>query len=278
MKRLLALAMLFLSGCAVPKEAPAKGGPSDIQVMVVGVWHFDNPGQDVANVASTDVLSLTRQSELETAVSRLAAFRPTLVAVERVSSAPDYLDSVWATFTTDMLKSEKDERVQLGYRLAKVSGAERVVAIDEQPEAGEPDYFPFGKIASAAGANGQVAALEAMIGEAQSMTAAFSAVQDKLSMTDLLIEANEGDMASGAFYYRTVEFDKGEAQPGAELQAYWFMRNAKIFSKLAQVARPGDRVVVVYGAGHKHWLDHFAHETPGFVSIDPVSYLRRATN
>jgi len=36
---------------------------------------------------------------------------------------------------------------------------------------------------------------------------------------------------------------------GAELNAYWYMRNAKIFSKLMTASRPGDRIVVVLVAG-----------------------------
>ena len=54
------------------------------------------------------------------------------------------------------------------------------------------------------------------------------------------------------------------------------MRNAKIFSKLVQVTKPGDRVVIVYGAGHKFWLDHFAENTPGFTRVDPLPYLEKA--
>lgn len=62
----------------------------------------------------------------------------------------------------------------------------------------------------------------------------------------------------------------------AELIAYYYMRNAKIFSKLIDVTEPGDRVVVVYGAGHKHWLEHFIRNMPGFELVDPIPYLQRA--
>ncbi|MEM8713709.1 MAG: DUF5694 domain-containing protein, partial [Planctomycetota bacterium] len=73
-----------------------------------------------------------------------------------------------------------------------------------------------------------------------------------------------------------ARFDEGEAQPAAELQAYWFMRNAKIFSKLDDVVEPGDRVLVVFGAGHKFWLEHLVRRTPGYRLTKPDEYLRRA--
>ena len=95
-------------------------------------------------------------------------------------------------------------------------------------------------------------------------------------MAELLYEVNTGPMSSAESYYEMFQFDRGEDQPASELQAYWFMRNAKIFSKLLQVTEPGDRVVVVYGAGHKFWLEHFIDNTPGFVRVDPVPYLNNA--
>ena len=65
-------------------------------------------------------------------------------------------------------------------------------------------------------------------------------------------------------------------QPGAELNAYWYMRNAKMFAKVGLFAKPGDRILVLVGAGHRYWLTHFAENVPGFISVDPTPYLRRA--
>ena len=56
----------------------------------------------------------------------------------------------------------------------------------------------------------------------------------------------------------------------------WYLRNAKIFAKLMTVARPGDRVLIVYGSGHNYWLRHFASTTPGYRNVDPTPYLTRA--
>ena len=48
-------------------------------------------------------------------------------------------------------------------------------------------------------------------------------------------------------------------------------------AKLTTVTKPGDRVVVVFGAGHNYWLRHFAQETPGFSFVDPRPFLARAS-
>lgn len=60
----------------------------------------------------------------------------------------------------------------------------------------------------------------------------------------------------------------------AELNAAWYRRNAKIFSKLTQIVKPGDRVLIEFGAGHAFWLRHFVQNTPGFQLIEARDYLR----
>ena len=40
-----------------------------------------------------------------------------------------------------------------------------------------------------------------------------------------------------------------------------------------EVAEPGDRTVVLYGAGHAAWLRHFVQTTPGFELVEAVDYL-----
>ena len=50
-------------------------------------------------------------------------------------------------------------------------------------------------------------------------------------------------------------------------------RNALIFAKLMQVAQPGDRIVLIFGAGHAYWLRHFASTTPGYMLVEPNGYL-----
>jgi hypothetical protein len=59
----------------------------------------------------------------------------------------------------------------------------------------------------------------------------------------------------------------------AELNAAWYLRNARIFAKLVQISRPGDRVIVVFGAGHAYWLRHFVETTPGFQLVESNRYL-----
>ncbi|RFB03804.1 DUF5694 domain-containing protein [Parvularcula marina] len=272
MRLILSICLILLAALPARAEPDPDGEP--IEVMVIGTWHFKNSGADVINVDGPNVLEAERQQELADVVGRLMAFEPTIVALERVTEAPDYIIKGFHTSPPDIMATNPNERVQLGYRLATAAGLDDVYGIDEQPSDGEPDYFPFNKLMEHLGATGQMPVFQAMMDEIQSTVATEMEAISGLTIADGLIRVNEGLLSSPELYYLMASFDEGEAQPAAELQGYWFMRNTKIFSKLLDIAEPGDRIVVIYGAGHKHWLDHLAEHTPGVTLVDPVPYLR----
>lgn len=266
----------FAAGCATPPPAPTPAAANEaaaVQIMVLGTWHFAGSSSDVVSVKPDSVLTAKRQQELDDVAARLAAFRPTAVVTERETSPPDYVDPHFAAFTAADLATNENERVQIAYRLAAKAGVTRVYGLDESPADGEPDYFPFGKLLEHAAATGQKAAIDKLIADVQATVAGEAERFLSLTISEALIETNTGALSSPAVYYEFLKFDEGENQPGAELDGYWFMRNAKIFSKLIDVTKPGDRVIVVFGAGHKFWLDHFAEQTPGFIKVDPAPYL-----
>ena len=272
-------AMATVAGALVSAPSGAQEpAPAPVEVMVLGSWHFNNPGQDINNVRADDVLAPNRQAELEAVAAAIAEFRPTKVMVERVAPAPDLIDPNFAGFGPEQLRTERSERVQLGYRIARLAGLDRVYAIDEQPAEGEPDYFPFGPLAEYAQANGLGERLGELMATGQAATRAFEERQRSARLAELLAGYNDpAGFESGIQpYYELLQIGDSEQQPGAVLNAMWYMRNAKIFGKLATVAEPGDRILVVYGAGHNYWLRHFASETPGFRNVDPIPYLRRA--
>ncbi len=264
-------AMLALQSASISAAEPA-------EVMVLGTYHFDNPGKDINNVRVDDVLQPNRQRELEALADILATFRPTKIVVERIPQSGDFVDPKYAAFTPAMLGQNRDERVQIAYRLARKLGHLKVYAVDEQPGPGEPDYFPFAKVADFAKGNGKAAQLEAIMAKGAAATRESEEKQARLSIPALLLDYNDPKsfLAGISPYYEMLGIGDGEQQPGAELNAMWYMRNAKIFAKLMKVAEPGDRMLVIYGAGHGYWLRHFASETPGFRNVDPLPYLKKA--
>lgn len=272
LKILAALAVLALPTAALAQTPE----PEPIEVMILGTYHFGNPGQDLHNPRIDSVLTPAKQAQLEAVVEGLARFRPTAVAVERVAvDQATMLDHRYPAYTPADLLINADERVQIAYRLAHRMGLTRVYAIDEQEGDGEPTYFPFEAVHDWAQANGRAENLTAMHATIAARVADLEQRQRTQDVGSVLAFMNGPEPAAEdkAFHYALMQFGAGEGQPGAVLNGRWFTRNAEIFARLMQAADPGDRLVVVYGAGHASWLREMVQTTPGFRLVEPDDYL-----
>ncbi|MDP8993514.1 MAG: DUF5694 domain-containing protein [Pseudomonadota bacterium] len=270
------VAGLLAAAAAAAAVQPAREA-EPVQVMVVGTWHFAGSERDLISFDTDDVRAPRRQRELERLAEVLAEFRPTKIMVERVAPAADLIDPGYADFTPETLLRDANERVQIGYRLAYRLGLPHVYAIDEQPGEGEPSYFPFDRLVAWDREHGAGDLPQRVRARGEAMMREFAEKQARMSIPAMLLEGNApGHFGGIGAYYELLRIGDTEQQPGAELNAYNYMRNAKIFAKLMRLAEPGDRILVVYGAGHNYWLRHFASETPGFQNVDSRPYLRRA--
>jgi hypothetical protein len=176
-----------------------------------------------------------------------------------------------------MLLSKADERVQIGFRVAQLAGLKSVQGIDEQPSDGEPDYFPYDNLTAVATKFGQQSIIDQAAVPVKASINAFEAKQKTQSVAQLLLHDNLAPTVAkdASWYYQMLSIGDTKTQAGADLNAMWYLRNAKIFGKLMQVAKPGDRILLVYGGGHSYWLRHFARETPGYRFVDPVPFLAK---
>lgn len=266
MKRAIAgLAMVMMAGAAQAGTATAPADGARAPVLVVGTFHMSNPGRDLHNTQVDDVTAPKRQREIQSVVDGLARFHPTLVAVEWPAGLTA---ERWAKYQAGTLPPSHNEVVQLGFRLAKQTGA-RVKGIDSDGD------FPFEAVRAYAQAHGQ----EALLARLSAMGEKAVQTEDRMLKTGtvggLLHFLNEPRMVdrSQTFYREVLHVGAGEDQPGAALLTAWFGRNARICAKLVQEARPNDRVVVLFGAGHAFYLRQCAREMPDFTLTEADAYL-----
>lgn len=267
-------AMVGIALAPAAAEDDPNTGNETVQVMVLGTYHFANPGLDLVNTESDDVLSAKRQAELEAVAERLLAFQPTAVAIESIRRTDDALDAEFAEFTPDDLTHQRNESVQIGYRVAHEAGIDRVYAVDTQE--GEISYFPFERIEAFAARTGREDEIASMIETIKIQAQAMMRDQATTPIAELLARQNDPDMINemhSGFYYGLLDMTDAEDNAGAALNYGWYARNAEIFANIVEVAEPGDRILVVYGSGHSYWLRHFAEETPGFDLVEPNAYL-----
>jgi hypothetical protein len=65
------------------------------------------------------------------------------------------------------------------------------------------------------------------------------------------------------FYFQEVHFGEAGDYPGADLLASWYQRNMRIYANIVHlIESPGERILVIYGAGHLGWLRQAAGGDP----------------
>jgi Family of unknown function (DUF5694) len=116
----------FLFSLVVVALVPATGPAitttdqqqSKAQVMVLGVYHFNNPNADVVKSNFSDHLSEKKQREIAELLELLARFKPTKIVVEappeQVAVQNNYLAYLKGEYQLTANESE-----QIGFRLAK---------------------------------------------------------------------------------------------------------------------------------------------------------------
>lgn len=241
-----------------------------VEVMILGTYHFANPGLDMHNAEIDDVLSPQRQKEVVAVVDALARFKPTRVAVEaHADELPSRSLPSYAEYLAGKHSQNRNEIHQIGYRLASQMKHEQVYGIDADGE------FPFEPLQLYAAANGRAEELQLAVDEIGVRTRQFEERARTASVGQLLREMNEPTRIreDHAWYVRTLSYGAGKTQPGAHLVASWTTRNIQICARLVQLARPGDRIVVVYGAGHSHLLRQCVQDLPGWKLIEPNDFL-----
>lgn len=254
---------------SVPAQAPASAEPA--HVLVLGTYHFANPGLDVVQAEVTDVLSAPKQAEIRAVVEGLARFQPTRIAVESVPAAGPRLDSLYDAFRSGRHELSRDETEQLGFRIAAMLDHSRVYPIDHRGD------FPFDAVMEYAKAHDPdfVTFANEEIGR---IAAEKNRQQRENTIGEILRLSNDPEKLARdhGTYLRFAEVGAGDSFVGAELLSKWYERNIHIFANLRRVAKPGERILVIVGSGHAPILRELITYHPELRLVNTLEYLSPA--
>ncbi|MDR3792578.1 MAG: DUF5694 domain-containing protein [Terracidiphilus sp.] len=263
--RLLPYSIVFLLIAAIPLLAQSKFKPVDAssatpqaEVLLLGTYHMNNPGRDIHNMKADDVLTPQRQAEIEELTTVLARFRPTKIAIEWDAGDQTGLDRVYGEYVAGQRQLSRDERQQVGMRLAKHMNLKKIYAINTMWD------FPYGSVINWAKANGRSAEIEALdrIGSEQSKADGEYLLSHTVLDMYRRLNSPASISANAATYARLGHFGDDSDPAGARLLTRWYERNTFILISLLGVVEPGDRVFVLYGAGHQTLLHRFIADDP----------------
>lgn len=238
------------------------------EVLILGTYHFANPGLDVVQTEVADILSPGKQAEVEGVVESLAAFRPTKIAVEVRAPAVARFDSLYDAYRAGRHTLSRNERQQLGFRLAARFDHPRLYGIDHEGD------FPFDSLMSYAQARDPefVAWVQARLGE---IGAVMTRQQRENTLAEILRMQNQPDsIARGHGIYVVMSgVGAGDTYIGADLLSSWYERNIRTFADLRALAEPGDRILVIFGAGHAAILRDLVRADPALRLVEANDYL-----
>lgn len=270
---LIISATLFLN-CVTQKTVTETSEMTDkIPVMVLGTYHMNNPGADVYNVVADDVLTAKRQAEIAALTEALANFKPTKIAIETpLGGKYDSLTQVdFQQYLKGKYELTRGEDEQIGYRLAKKMGHDKVYCVDARGVG-----FDYGSMMDYAEKNHQLAALERGQKFGERYVKEEGENLKKHTIGKILKDMNEPKTIkeSHSFYMDFCKIGKGKDYPGADLVADWYKRNIRIFSNINKITESKeDRILVIFGAGHAPILRELINYSEDYQLVEVGAYL-----
>ena len=268
-RAVFSIVALLVPVAALPDASAAQERPRDpvattpdsggAKVMVLGSPHFYQIPEMVEGSE--------RQAELDAVLDGLAEFRPTKVLVEEEPADSVRMDSLYRAWREGRWEMEPNERYQIGFRLADRAGLERVWAVDYQHP------WPMDKVTSFA--SRYDSAYMNYMERWQRETADMRKEAESGTLAEMYRFYNSPEMLSHvqAVRMRTMEVDARGTWVGLEPNVSYWKRNMRIFADIAAHAQPGERVFVVYGAGHGYFFRKWALQHPRIELVEPGDYL-----
>ncbi|MCL6295635.1 DUF5694 domain-containing protein [Jejuia spongiicola] len=242
--------------------------PKKKEALLIGTFHYNNPGADVIKTKSFNILSEKSQNELKEISSSIKKYNPTKIFVEWSYKEQKELDSLYQLYLNNQYFTNaslsdfylKNEIFQLAFRIAKESNLKKVYGVDYTGT-----DFPFDDVMRDIVENNQYE-LEAKIEKGISrFTQEFdSKIESGTSLTELTTFLNSSEMRSFSNYFHNNLMLLAGAPndfSGPLLTSEWYKRNLHMWSLIQKHTKESDeRIMVLVGASHAAMFELFIKE------------------
>lgn len=250
-----------------------------IPVLTLGTFHFDFPNLDRIQYNNDEIIDVSEskyQAEIEELVNALSEFSPTIIVIERPVKMQHKIDSLFRLYQTGKYVLQRGEYEQIGFRLARKLGINRIYCVDEWGK----HYENIGELLKDENSESYIHFEDSFIHHSDSTKEYYpKPVFQKQGIISELILLNKpenirrslGNYLIGHFKYEANAYD----YIGADFETgRWFNRNLRIFRNIQRITtKPKDRILVIFGAGHMNILNYLFECSPEYSLQEICEYL-----
>lgn len=246
------------------------------EVLLIGTFHYNNPGLDVVKTKSFDILSEASQKELQMMAEKIKAYQPDKIFVEWPYDRQEKLDSLYQVFKGgDYYQNEglsdyyrKGEIFQLAFRVAALADLDRVHAIDYRDA-----EFPFDSMMTVIATHNQKELMGDIQTAIQQITTEFDdKIESGISLLELTYYLNLPEMrAMSNTFHTEVPLLAGAPDNfiGPYLSAEWIRRNLYTWSMIQKYTAASDeRIMILMGSSHIALIKDFIDQHKGWQSVE----------
>ena len=242
------------------------------QILLVGTFHYANPGLDVAKLNNFNIMSEKSQKELEIMSDKIKKFGPDKIFVEWEFSKQADLDKFYNKNTDSLFKANKSEITQLALRTAKKLNHKKLYGMNL--------YTPFRY-------DSLMIAMEKadqkdLIAKNKLTTESFEKNHNE--------KINKSSLQEMMLYYNTKQAENENLQwyleianragnpddfTGPSLVANWYKRNLYMYSLIQKLTESTDnKIMILVGAGHASIIREFIIHDPTFEIVELSTVLK----
>lgn len=280
---IILISLILLSACHIKKYDHEAGinKPDAREILLLGSFHYNNPGADVVKSKVFDVMTDNGQKQLEALSNKILKYNPSKIFVEWDVEDQENLDKLYQKYIDGIYFDDKsmsdfyvkNEIFQLGFRIAKKLKHKKVYAIDYMHTTF--DYPTVLQAMSEHKQGGLKKELDEMIKNIGTET---DKMMSNMTLEELYLHLNQLSEASRNIgFYTEFMVRAGDLKnsAGVELVSEWYKRNLFMWSHIQkQVTKEDKKIMVLLGAGHTAILDQIISRNHNWKIAD----LRKVFN
>lgn len=240
-----------------------------IKVFNMGTFHMAT----TTDAHKIDYDSKDKKSQAETyeIAKMIAAFKPTVICVERVPSENENMNVDYQKFLKDSLHvpNYPGEIGLIAYQVGKLCNVEKLYCIDEQ-ETAPYNYSIYQELENQVDNITTEKYIQAIINKIE--------YYNNLTTIEKLKQFNTQDYYDISININADILTHTSTQgkfEGADEAAKFYRRNLRIYSNINQIPlKENDRVFILMGATHTAFLNEFMKRSPKYELVNPLDYLK----